>query len=539
MRARGWVSIIVIVGLAVVLLALSLLAGNAPLLGLDLQGGVEVVLEPVDEEGEVTDEDLDVAVAIIRDRVDALGVAEPDITRQGGRVVVQIPGVDDQERALELVGQTAELRFRPVLAGPLPAEPIDLGDDTAGAEDEGTEDAEPPQASLDDLRSQDALDAIESARGPDTEDLLTMPTTPRDDDDPGENVMLEQVDDNGDVVARYYLGPTLLTGAALEGADASLQGFEWVVAPTFLGGEQGIDLFNQAASLCFSTTAQCPNQTLAIVLDGRVISAPAIQQPSFERDAIVITGNFSQGEAEDIALVLRYGALPIEFQDPAEAGFVRVVSATIGEDSLRAGLIAGLVGLILVTIYMTAYYRLLGLVAMLSLAVSATYLWVIISFFSETQGLALTLAGVTGLIVAIGVSLDSNVVYFEHVKEDVRNGRTLRSAIDRGFPVAYRTIFWANLTSLIAAAILYWLSIGSVRGFALMLGLASILDLVATYFFMRPAVHLLAQSDTIAASPGRYLGLPLPSPDDAGSPAEAEAESEEAELTPVGGGADS
>ncbi len=230
----------------------------------------------------------------------------------------------------------------------------------------------------------------------------------------------------------------------------------------------------------------------------------------FDRDQIQITGNFGQAEAEDTALVLKFGALPLEFGDPTdpESGSrVRLVSATLGGDSLRAGAVAGVVGLVLVALYMLAYYRLLGIAAILSLAVSGTMLWVVLAFLSEQSSLALTLAGVVGLIVSIGTSLDSNVVYFEHLKEDIANGRTLRSSVDRSFPVAFRTIIWANTASLIGAAVLYFLTVGSVRGFALMLGLASILDLVATYFFLRPLVRMMARGKTLVERPALY-GLP-------------------------------
>ena len=212
------------------------------------------------------------------------------------------------------------------------------------------------------------------------------------------------------------------------------------------------------------------------------------------RVGITIQGSFSEREARDLALVLRYGALPLEFDDPAESGLVRTVSATLGNDSLRAGIIAASVGVGLVTIYMIAYYRLLGLLAILSLALSGTMLWVVVAFLSEWRGLALTLAGITGLIVSLGVSLDSNVVYFENLKEGVVNGRTLQSSVTQAFPVAFKTIFWANLATLIGALILYWLTVGSVRGFAVMLAIASVLDLLATYFFLRPAVRILANS---------------------------------------------
>ena len=247
---------------------------------------------------------------------------------------------------------------------------------------------------------------------------------------------------------------------------------------------------------------------MAIELDNEVVSAPRVQADSaffepFERSTITISGAFSEQEARDVALVLDYGALPVEL----EAQQSQIVSASLGTDALSAGVIAGIIGLGLVSLYLIAYYRLLGLVAIVSLALSGAMLWTIIAWLGESQGLALTLAGVTGLIVAIGVSVDSNVVYFEHLKEDVRSGRTLRSAVDRAFPVAYSTIVKADSASLIAAGVLYWLTSGPVRGFALYLGLATILDLVATYFFMGPLIGLMARGPGLYAHPGRF-GIP-------------------------------
>ena len=471
MQNRALVSLLGIVLVAAGLLAGSLAAGNEPLLGLDLQGGVEVVLRPVDDGREVTDDQLDTAVDIIRDRVDALGVAEPDITRQGENVVVQLPGIDDQQRAIDLVGQTAELRFRPVLAGPfnvaeLPPPPV-----------------EPVTGSLT------------------VEDLLAGAITVPETDVAENSVVLD-----GDL-GRYLLGPAEVTGAALEGADDQLIGVEWIVSVTMRPGPEGIDLFNEAAFACNNTLPQCPNGQLAIVLDQVVESAPNINASRYERDAISLTGGFSSDEARDIALVLDFGALPVEFEDPVESGLVRTVSATLGRDALRAGVISGIIGLVLVGAYMIGYYRLLGAAALASLVISATLLWVVVSFLSETQGLALTLAGVTGLIVSIGVSLDSNVVYFEHLKEDIVSGRALRSSVERAFPIAFKTIFWANLATLIGAVVLYVLTVGSVKGFALMLGIASVLDLVATYFFLRPAVQLLVASDRVKERPG-LVGMP-------------------------------
>jgi len=503
MSRRSLVSLLLIVAVAAGLLAASLAVGNRPLLGLDLKGGVEVVLVPVDDPArplDITEGDLDTAVDIIRDRIDGLGVAEPDVTRQGGRVVVQLPGISDQQRAIDVVGQTAELRFRPVCAELL-AEPLSLD----GPEVELAP-AELPSPELDERGL--ALCPVDV-------DYNALETSPSAEDELDRFVVLPERNRDGEVVRRLLLGPSTLTGAGLSGADSSFRG-QFAVDATFKGGDGGADEFDEIAVECFSGTAYCPPSAegrgrVAIVVDGNVQSAPLVNAADFDGQ-VAITGNFSEQEADDLALVLRYGALPIEFQDPTDPqsdSTSRAVSATIGGDSLRAGVIAGIVGLALVFLYMVGMYRLLGLVAMLSLGVSATLLWVIVAWLGETQDLALTLAGVTGLIVSIGVSLDSNVVYFEHLKEDVATGRTLRSSLELSFPAAFRTIFWANFASLIAAVILYWLSAGSVRGFALMLGLASVLDLVATYFFLRPCALLMSRSSSLMAHPHR-LGLPTP-----------------------------
>ena len=185
----------------------------------------------------------------------------------------------------------------------------------------------------------------------------------------------------------------------------------------------------------------------------------------------------------------------------------QIVSATIGQDALRAGVIAGVIGLLLVAIFIISYYRILGVVAMMSLFISGALLWSIISFLGESQGLALTLAGITGIIVSIGVSVDSNIVYFEHLKEDVRNGRTVRTAVNKAFPLAFSTIVKADVASLIGSILLYMLTVGAVRGFALYLGISTVLDLVATYFFMGPAVEWIARTPRIAGS-SALMGIP-------------------------------
>ena len=236
----------------------------------------------------------------------------------------------------------------------------------------------------------------------------------------------------GALVAVYQVGPVALKGDSLSTARATLRSDtgQWVVNPVFKGGADGIGLFNTAAGQCFSKSTTCPTGQLAIVLDGRVISAPAIQTASFQADQIQITGGpFTEREAKDLATSLKYGALPVVLEQQQ----AQIVSATLGRDALRAGLVSGAVGLFLVTLYMAAFYRVLGLLSIVKLTIEGALLWSIISYLGTSSGLALTLAGITGIIVSIGVSVDSNVVYYEHLKEDVHNGRTIRSATDRAF----------------------------------------------------------------------------------------------------------
>jgi preprotein translocase subunit SecD len=302
---------------------------------------------------------------------------------------------------------------------------------------------------------------------------------------------------------RYCLGPSVLGGDALETADISIFGLnEFAVNPVFREGAGGIDAFNVVAAECFVTTETCPTRRLAIVLDQRVVSAPEINASEFRRDSITISGSFDEESARDLALVLRYGALPINLEPQA----VRTVSATIGTDSLRAGVISGLVGLALVSLYLLAYYRLAALVAITGIGVAFMLLWTIISWMGETRGLAITLAGVVGLVVSIGVSADSNIVYFENVKDLTRDGKRPGTAIERAYKIAIGTIVKADVVSLIAAVLLYFLTVGAVKGFALYLGLATVLDLVISVWFMRPALAWLSRLPAVRANP-RLLGL--------------------------------
>jgi preprotein translocase subunit SecD len=527
--------------LSVALLALGglvavLAASWGPVLGVQLQGGVEVVLRPTETAEEAT---IDQAIEVIRSRIDAFGVAEPDITRQDQQVVIQLPGVDDQNRAVELVGQTAELQFRPVqsafdatdpqqrataeglfeaLSGgaidgtglddlDAPSDPITATTAPAAsvaANDEDSEDATSedeaapettvapttvapttvvPTTVAPETTVAPTTTIFDPAAAPDVVDIVTQADSANSDD----VVMYTNLDQT----ILYILGPAEVTGDAVSGASATFQN-EWVVNVDF--NPEGSERFDAMAAANFG-------RQVAIALDGVVYSAPTINATEFNGTA-VISGTFEQEDAQDLELVLQFGALPIEF----EQDDVRTVSATLGEGTLRAGIIAGLVGLGLVALYMLLYYRLLGLVAICSLLISASILWTIISVLGERKGLALTLAGATGIVVSIGVAVDSNIVYYERIKEEVRRGRAVRSAADNSFKDSFMTIIWADTASLIGALILYFLTTGSVKGFALFLGLATVIDIFVSYFFMHPLVVLMTRK-FIAEQPSR-IGIP-------------------------------
>lgn len=454
-----------------------------PQLGLDLQGGAYVVLQP---KRDVSAGILEQSVEIIRNRVDALGVAEPDISTQGDSIVVQLPGVKDQQRALDIVGQTAELRFRPVL-GLLPPE-----------------DAVPEPTTTTSTPSAETTAVPTETTVPPPTTTTTVPgTSSREEDTPEAIVVLPEFDDENprEVKLRYQLGPAGATGRIIDDARA--------VPPAGLGGEwqvtvdltdDGRTLFNQLAAACNAGDPSCPTRQLGIALDGVVVSAPVVNEASFP-SGVEITGSFTEKQARDLALVLRYGSLPTELVPLS----TQTVSATLGKDSLRAGITAGLLGLGLVLIYMVLYYRALGIVVVLGLGVSGTLLWAFVSLLGGTVGLALTLAGAVGIIVSVGVTVDSYVVYFERLKDEVRAGKTIRSSVDRGFRRAYRTIFAADASSLLGAAVLYLLTVGSVRGFAFFLGISAILDLVTSWFFTRPVVALLGRSRFFTEA--RFVGV--------------------------------
>jgi len=481
MRRGLVVSLVAILVVAFGSLGATALAGNAPQLGLDLQGGASVVLRP---KNQVSQGVLNQSIEIIRNRVDALGVAEPDISRQGSNIIVQLPGVKDQERALDIVGQTAELRIRPVLA-PVPISETETPPTTTTTV--------PPTTTT-------VAGAPPSSAPPETTPTTIAPpveaggavkTTTREEDLPDQEVVLPEID-GGEVIARYRLGPSELTGKAFRSARAEFdQSQGWLI---------NFSLTGDGAKSFGDLTTKYQGQQVAIVLDGVVRSALNINEPITEGTG-QITGRFSQGEARDLALVIRFGALPVELAPET----VQTVSASLGKDSLRAGVIAGVVGLGLVLLYMVVYYRALGLVVLLGLSVWASLMWVIVSFLGETRGLALSLAGAVGIIISVGVTVDSYVVYFERLKDEIRAGKSIRASVDRSFSRAFRTILTANFSAFMGAALLYWLTVGSVRGFAFFLGLSTMLDVVVSYFFTRPLVIMLGRNRIFTEA--RWLGV--------------------------------
>lgn len=481
-------SLIGIVLLAAGLFGGNLYAGNTPSLGLDLQGGASVTMTP---KGTYDADALTVAVDIIRQRVDSIGVSEPEIIRQGDTVVVNLPGVKDQQQALELVGRTGAVEMRPVIRmadNPNNTTTTVAGSTTttiAGADKTSTTLAQP-------------AGGLGSARhiAADSTTTTTVPTDPVTGLAEGQTVLPGRKDG-----LIYLVGPAEATGEVFSNDSAAeVSNGAWVVVAQLKSGAAGEDQWNALAGKCYAGGAECPTKQIAIILDGEVISAPVVQAPSFD-NSVQISGSFTEKEANELARVLQFGAVPVQFDIPT----VQTVSATLGKDSLKAAIISGLIGVLLVLVFLLFYYRLLALVVVGGLTISGLLLWSVISWLSKTNGLALTLSGVAGIIVSIGVTVDSYVVFFEKIKDDVQSGRSLRNSAARGFESAWRTILAADTVSFIGALILWWLTVGSVRGFAFFLGLSTLSDIVVSYFFTRPTVLLLARTKFM--NKGRVLGV--------------------------------
>jgi preprotein translocase subunit SecD len=297
----------------------------------------------------------------------------------------------------------------------------------------------------------------------------------------------------------YSLGPTILTGRNVGTANA-------IVNPSTAAWEVNVHFKND--DFVKKVATPYVNKQIAIELDGIVQSAPNINAGITGKD-VTISGRFTSKQAHQLALVLRYGSLPVQLV----AQTAQSVSPTLGKDQLHAGIVSGLIGLALVALYMIFIYRLLGLVVWTGIGLTALTFFALVSWLSSHQGLTLTLAGVTGIIVSVGVTVDSYVVYFERLKDEVRTGKTVRSSLDSGFSRAFRTIIAADLVSMIGAVVLYLYASGSVRGFAYFLGLSTALDLILAYCFMWPFVSVLARRPALVQMGGVGIGAGLDVPE--------------------------
>ena len=465
---------------------------NAVRLGLDLRGGTQVILQPkaVQEGATITDDQLAQTVEIIRQRVDGVGVAEAEVTVQGSgdsaAIVVSVPDVS-QERLVELVGRTALLDFRPVwtIQGPAPVGPdgtpiTEPQDPQDGGEATSARIVQAPDNSPEfeaEVAALDCLDPVNLAGG-----------SP---DDPEQ--WLGTCDRDG--AAKYSLQPAFIQGTNVTDAVAQLpqQGVGgWVVSLTF-DSEGSRALASASQELYLLPDCQpggvSPCNAFAIVLDGVVVSAPRFNEPIIGGQA-QIEGDFTAQEAQDLANVLSYGALPVTL----EVAEVTSVSATVGGDQLRAGLIAGAIGAVLIVVFMLLYYRILGIVAVLSLVLAGGMSYLSFIALGKTVGFTLTLAGVAGAIVSIGITADCFIIYFERIRDALRQGKSMRQAAEAGWLATRRTILAADFVTLLAAVVLYIVSVGNVRGFAFTLGLITIIDLLVAFLFTYPVTALICRS---------------------------------------------
>jgi preprotein translocase subunit SecD len=504
-QTRRLVLSIALVGAVVVGAVAGFVTGTRPQLGLDLVGGISVVLQGPPG----TPKDVMVrALENIRNRIDALGVAEPEISLVGDRnIQVEVPGLArgtptpnpngsgwcattsageklgckfaskaaavaaiqsvGQQRLLDLIGRTARLEEREVISD-APYTPNKTHITSC-----------PPE--------------FGSSRGCDNPKFVQCPSNQPD--RPGcsnadlANKTVTYLSKDGKTA--YTMGSVEITGDAIAKATAvyrtasqtqSAEPTGWLVTFTTTG--PGSRRYGEV-------TQRLINKRLAIMLDRKVESAPTVQSQITTQGEI--TGQFTEQEAKDLATVLNFGALPVELSKQN----VETVSPTLGKTSLHQGLIAGIAGLILLMLYLAFYYRLLGVVTWFGMAIWATLAVGMVSLLGRTVGYALTLAGVAGIVVSLGITADSYIVFYERLKDEVRHGKTLRASVVPAFKRSWRTIVAADIVTIIAAAVLYLLAVGSVRGFALTLGLATALDMFVVYFFKRPTVFLISRNARI------------------------------------------
>ncbi|MEV4734389.1 protein translocase subunit SecD [Saccharopolyspora sp. NPDC049426] len=451
-----------------------------PKLGIDLQGGTRVTLTARTPDGQPpSKESLDQARQIIETRVNGMGIGGSEVALDGSNLIITVPGEGGEEA--KQLGQTAELNFRKV-AQQLPA--------TQPPAPTTPQQAQPPGDST------QAIEAAKATRQSTDPNVLMQAAQALDckAEDPlrgNEDPALPLVSCDREGTAKYILEPVFLEGKEI--ADSMAQ------PPNPQGGSPGwsvsLNFKSGGAKTWADFTSANVGQQAAFVLDGEVVSAPSINEPLLGGNAS-ISGQFNQQSATDLANILKYGSLPLAF-DQSEA---ETVSATLGIASLEAGLIAGGIGLLLVAVYCLAYYRLLGILTVLSLVLSGGVVYGVLVLLGRWIGFTLDLAGVAGFIVAIGITADSFIVFFERLKDEIREGRTFRSSVPRAWVRARRTILSADAVSFLAAAVLYVLAVGQVKGFAFTLGMSTVLDLVVVFLVTHPLVAL--------ASKNKFLSKP-------------------------------
>ncbi|MFF4920329.1 protein translocase subunit SecD [Kitasatospora sp. NPDC001261] len=517
-----------------------------PRLGIDLAGGTSITLTAKSTDPKaITKSNMDIATGIIERRVNGMGVSEAEVQTQGDNtIIVNIPKGGNQQNAADQVGTTAKLFFRPVLAVAPSGVTAPAPTGTPSAAATGTPGATPPAATTgtpspgasatkqgrpeSEALAAEGASPTAAATGastaptapatgapsaaatpPSAADLsaaMTQGTVPPelsaafaalDCSKPEVRTAQTGPDDKAVVACSqkpengYYeklaLGPVAVKGSDVSKAQPTLDtqtGAGWQVQLQFNGN--GTDDFTKVTGQL--ATQAPPNNQFAIVLDNQVVSHPEVKN-AIPGGSAVITGRFTQAEAQDLSNVLGYGALPLEFVKSD----ITTVSPALGSDQLKAGLVAGAIGMLLVVAYSLVYYRGLGLVSIAGLLVSAALTYSIMSLLGNAIGFALNLPAVCGAIVAIGITADSFIVYFERIRDEVREGAPLRPAVQRAWPRARRTILVSDFVSFLCAAVLYVVSVGKVQGFAFTLGLTTALDVVVIFLFTKPLITLLAR----------------------------------------------
>lgn len=540
--------------LALILIAIAALTGGmfasgqtTPRLGIDLAGGTSITLTAKNEPGQpnaINKTNMDTAVDIMNRRVNGLGVSEAEVQTQGSdNIIVNIPKGTNSEQARKQVGTTAKLYFRPVLAteasgaeASATPTPSASGSSSSKSGDKATSSSATPSASAT-TQGRVVSDALKAGSSPsasstpsssasssssasaspsasvdpataklqaayaalDCSDKAVRAKAGADAKPTEPTVACGQDKNSSGVWQKYVLGPAEVAGTDIKKAGAvfdTQSAAGWKVTMDFTSG--GSKKF--AAITGKLAQNQPPQNQFAIVLDGQVVSDPSVAQ-SLSGSA-EISGSFTQTEAQDLANMLKYGALPLSFKESS----VTTVTAALGGEQLHAGLIAGAIGLALVILYLVIYYRGLSAIAIASLGVSAILTYVLMALLGPAIGFALNLPAVCGAIVAIGITADSFIVFFERIRDEIREGRTLRPAVERAWPRARRTILVSDFVSFLAAAVLFIVTVGKVQGFAFTLGLTTVLDVVVVFFFTKPLMSLLARRKFFAEG-HRWSGL--------------------------------